>query len=50
VTKTLDEFDLGASSIPKATFDYLTSLEWVQAAENLCLIGPGRHREEPHAR
>ena len=24
VTKTLDEFDLGVSSIPKATFDYLS--------------------------
>ncbi len=40
VTKTLDEFDLGASSVPAATFDYLASLEWVRAAENVCLIGP----------
>ena len=40
VTKTLEDFDVGASSIPKATFDYLSSLEWVRAAENLCLIGP----------
>ena len=40
VTKTLDEFDLTASSVPRATFDYLSSLEWVRAAENLCLIGP----------
>ena len=40
VTKTLDEFDVGASSIPQATFDYLASLEWVRATENLCLIGP----------
>jgi DNA replication protein DnaC len=40
VTKTLDEFDVGASSIPQATFDYLASLEWVRAAENVCLIGP----------
>jgi DNA replication protein DnaC len=40
VTKTLEEFDVGASSIPAATFDYLASLEWVQAAENLCMIGP----------
>jgi len=29
VTKTLDEFDVGASSIPQPTFDYLASLEWV---------------------
>ena len=40
VSKTLDEFDLAASSVPRATFDYLSSLEWVRAAENLCLIGP----------
>ena len=40
VTKHLEDFDVAASSIPKATFDYLTNLEWVRAAENVCLIGP----------
>ena len=40
VTKTLDEFDRTASSIPAATLDYLASLEWVTARENLCLVGP----------
>jgi DNA replication protein DnaC len=40
VTKTLDEFDLSASSINKASFDYLASLEWITAAENVCLVGP----------
>ena len=40
VTKRLEEFDLAASTIPAATFDYLTSLEWVRGAENACLIGP----------
>jgi DNA replication protein DnaC len=40
VTKRLDDFDVTASSIPKATFDYLASLEWIRAAENACLIGP----------
>ena len=40
VTKSLAEFDLAASSIPRATFDYLASLEWIRAAENCCLIGP----------
>jgi DNA replication protein DnaC len=40
VTKTLDEFDITISSIPKATFDYLGSLEWLRAKENACLIGP----------
>ena len=40
VAKTLAEFDVAASSVPPATFDYLASLEWVRAAENVCLIGP----------
>ena len=40
VAKTLEEFDLSASSITHGTFDYLASLEWVRGAENLCLIGP----------
>src|SRR3954447_26780126 len=40
VTKTLAEFDVTASSIPPATFDYLSSLEWIRAAENVCMIGP----------
>ena len=40
VTKRLDDFDVTASSIPKATFDYLASLEWIRGAENTCLIGP----------
>ena len=40
VTKTLEEFDLGVSSVPTATFTYLASLEWIRARENLCLVGP----------
>lgn len=40
VTKTLEEFKVAASSVPQTTFDYLTSLEWVAKAENLCLVGP----------
>jgi DNA replication protein DnaC len=40
VTKTLDEFDLTVSTINSATFAYLASLEWIIAAENLCLVGP----------
>jgi DNA replication protein DnaC len=28
------------SSVPTATFDYLASLEWIRAVENVCLIGP----------
>jgi DNA replication protein DnaC len=40
VTKTLDAFDVTSSSVPAATFNYLASLEWVRATENLCLIGP----------
>ena len=40
VLKRLNEFNVAASSIPQATFDYLASLEWIRAAENVCLIGP----------
>jgi DNA replication protein DnaC len=40
VTKTLEEFDLSASSVRQQTFDYLSSLEWIRAKENLCLVGP----------
>jgi hypothetical protein len=38
VVKTLDEFQLSVSSIPKATFDYLTSTGWNDAAENVVLV------------
>lgn len=40
VTKTLDEFQVSGSSVPRATFDYLASLEWIRARENLVLVGP----------
>jgi len=40
VTKTLDQFDVAASSVKAPTFDYLASLEWITARENVCLVGP----------
>ena len=40
MVKTLEEFDLTASSIPAPTWSYLTSLEWIRAKENLTLVGP----------
>jgi DNA replication protein DnaC len=40
VIKTLEDFDVSASSIARATFDYLASLEWITAIENPCLVGP----------
>jgi DNA replication protein DnaC len=40
VLKTLEEFQVGLSSIPQATLDYLASLEWVRAKENVLLVGP----------
>jgi DNA replication protein DnaC len=40
VVKTFDEFDRTISTIATATLDYLGSLEWITAAENLCLVGP----------
>jgi len=40
VTKTLEAFKVAESSIPRPTFEYISSLEWVDAKENLLLIGP----------
>jgi hypothetical protein len=40
VHKTLDTFDVTASSIPAATFAYLAGLEWIPARANLALVGP----------
>ena len=40
VRKTLDEFNVAASSVKPATFAYLASLEWITARENACLVGP----------
>src|SRR5258706_568795 len=40
VIKTLDELDRSACSIPGPTLDYLATLEWITARENLCLVGP----------
>ena len=40
VTKTIEEFNRSASNVPAATLDYLASLEWINARENLCLVGP----------
>lgn len=40
VEKTLDSFDVAGSSLPMPTFQYLASLEWISARENLLLVGP----------
>jgi len=40
VVKTLEDFKVTESSIPRPTFEYIASLEWVPAKENLLLIGP----------
>jgi DNA replication protein DnaC len=40
VIKTLADFDRTISAVPTATLDYLGSLEWIRAKENLCLVGP----------
>jgi DNA replication protein DnaC len=40
VTRTLEEFRVEESSVPRATFDYLASLEWLRSRENVCLMGP----------
>ena len=57
VHKTLAGFDVAASSVSQATFDYLASLEWLPEHRNLALVGPpgtgksggGRLRDpQPH--
>lgn len=40
VGKMLDEFAVAESSVPRATFDDLASLQWIRAKENLVLLGP----------
>jgi DNA replication protein DnaC len=40
VHKSLETFNIGVSSIPATTFEYLTSLEWVRTRANLALVGP----------
>jgi len=40
IEKTLDGFHLDESSIPRATHDYLVTLDWIRQADNLCLVGP----------
>ena len=40
VPKTLDSFDVAASSLPSKVFDHLSSLEWIHAQSNLAIIGP----------
>ncbi len=40
VDKRLEGFQLSASNLSQATFDYLASLEWVSQARNLALVGP----------
>lgn len=39
VSKTLESFDVAASSIQPKVFDYLASLEWIRAQQNLAIIG-----------
>lgn len=40
VRKTLESFDLSVSSMSRATFDYLASLEWLEHKRNVALVGP----------
>jgi DNA replication protein DnaC len=40
VSRPLDEFALDESTIPRTSYDDLVTLEWIDRAENLCLVGP----------
>ena len=48
VSKTLDGFNVAGSSVSQATFDYLSSLEWIRAQQNLAVIGPPGTGKKPH--
>ncbi len=50
VTKTLDEFDVSASSVPRATFDYLASLEWIAGQGEPLSRRTGGDRQDPPPR
>ncbi len=49
VAKTLDDFDVAASSIKTATFDYLASLEWIAARGERVSRRSRRDRQKPPA-
>ena len=40
VSRRLEDFVLAESSVPRATFDHLASLDWLGAAENVVLVFP----------
>ena len=40
VVKTLEAFQVAASSVPQPTFDHLASLDWITTRDNLVLVGP----------
>jgi DNA replication protein DnaC len=40
VERSLDTFDLTHTSLTPQRFEYLTSLQWINKAENLILVGP----------
>jgi DNA replication protein DnaC len=40
VMKDLESFDLSATDIPRPTFDFLCSLEWLGQRRNVVLVGP----------
>jgi DNA replication protein DnaC len=40
VSRRLEDFVLAESSLPRATFEHLASLDWIDAAENVVLVGP----------
>jgi DNA replication protein DnaC len=40
MVRTLEDFALAESSVPRTTFDHLLALGWIAAAENVVLVGP----------
>ena len=40
VSRRLEDFAVAESSVPRATFEHLGSLDWIDTAENVVLVGP----------
>jgi DNA replication protein DnaC len=40
VVKTLEDFELNVSTLTRATFNYLASLEWIPRHRNVAFVGP----------
>ena len=48
VIKTLEMFDFASSNVNKTQISELSSLKFIERAENVILVGPLRSRQDPY--